>query len=122
MADSKGRAWAVLAGALAGLVNGLFGGGGGLILVPIFTSCCGLREKEALSTSVAVILPLCILSATIYSLRTELDWVLALPYLLGGLMGGLVAGRLLHRLDSQLLRRCFGLFLLYGGLRSLLSL
>ena len=48
-----------LAGALAGLANGFFGGGGGSVLVPLLTRMCGLDQRRAFATSVAVILPLC---------------------------------------------------------------
>ncbi|MEI3140364.1 MAG: TSUP family transporter [Lawsonibacter sp.] len=56
----------LLAGGLAGLVNGFFGGGGGSVLVPLLTQLCKLDQRRAFATSVAVILPLCVLSAAIY--------------------------------------------------------
>ena len=59
----------VLAGAAAGLTNGFFGGGGGSVLVPMLTRVCGLDQRRAFATSVAVILPLCALSAAVYLLR-----------------------------------------------------
>ena len=46
-----------LTGALAGLANGLFGSGGGLFLVPLFTGWAKLPQRKAFATSVAVILP-----------------------------------------------------------------
>ena len=49
----------MLAGAAAGLTNGFFGGGGGSVLVPMLTRVCGLDQRRAFATSVAVILPLC---------------------------------------------------------------
>lgn len=109
-----------LAGALAGLANGFFGGGGGMVLVPLLIGRCGLDQRRAFATSVAVILPLCALSCLIYFLRGQLDWRGALPYLLGGLLGGAAGGRLFQRLKMDWLRRLFALFLLYGGVRSLL--
>ena len=57
------------AGMLAGLANGFFGGGGGMLLVPMLTRYCGLDQRRAFATSVAVILPLCGLSAAIYWMR-----------------------------------------------------
>ena len=109
-----------LSGALAGLVNGLFGGGGGMVMVPLLTAWCGLAQKRALATCVAVILPFCVLSAAIYVLRTDFDWLLALPYLIGGGIGGALGGLLFKRVSSRWLRRIFALCLLYGGVRYLL--
>ena len=50
-------------GGLAGLCNGLFGAGGGLFLVPLLTQWAGLEQRKAFATSVAVILPLSLVSA-----------------------------------------------------------
>lgn len=121
----KGRgrpAWLApaLAGAAAGLANGFFGGGGGMILVPLLTRRCGLSQRQAFATSVAVILPLCALSSAIYLLRGGVELAAALPYLAGGLIGGWVGGRLFKKLDMTWLRRVFALLILYGGVKSLL--
>ena len=74
-----------LTGAVGGLINGLFGGGGGMAVVPLLTRWCAVEEKTAFATCVAVIFPLCVLSAAVYLFRTGFDLLPALPYLLGGL-------------------------------------
>ncbi len=111
-----------VAGGLAGIANGFFGGGGGMILVPLLTRRCGLEQRQAFATSVAIILPLCILSATIYWLRGGLELQAALPYLAGGVLGGFVGGRVFRRVNMCWLRRAFALLILYGGCKSLFSL
>ena len=108
-----------LGGAAAGLINGLFGGGGGMVLLPALHRC-GVEEKSAFATCVAIILPLCALSAALYVWRTGVDLSAALPYLLGGLAGGAVGGRWMKRVSTVWLRRIFALFTLYGGVRYLL--
>lgn len=108
-----------LAGGAAGLVNGFFGGGGGMVLVPLLTGKCGLDQRRAFATSVAVILPLCLLSSVIYFFRGGLDVTVALPYLAGGLVGGFIGGKLFRRLNMDWLRRGFALLILYGGVKSL---
>ena len=45
---------------------------------------------------------------------------MALPYLLGGLAGGIVGGMLFRKMPGRWLRRLFGVFLVYGGVRYLL--
>ena len=109
-----------LTGALGGLVNGLFGGGGGMVVVPLLTRWCGVEEKKAFATCVAVIFPFCLLSAAIYLLRTDFDLLTAVPHLMGGLAGGFVGGKLMDRVSVVWLRRIFAAFLLYGGVRYLL--
>ena len=108
-----------LAGGAAGLVNGFFGGGGGMVLVPLLAGWCGLGQRKAFATSVAIILPMCALSAAIYLFRGGVDLWMALPYLVGGLLGGLLGGRLFRRMNMVWLRRLFALLLLYGGVKTL---
>lgn len=121
MEHKKGKTvWYALAGAAAGVVNGFFGGGGGQVLVPLLAGKCGLGQRKAFATSVAVIAPLCALSAGIYWFRGQLDLALALPYLIGGLIGGFVGGKVFQNLSMTWLRRGFALLILYGGVRAFL--
>jgi len=104
-----------VSGAAAGAANGLFG-----VLVSLLTRFCGLEQRQAFSTSLAVILPLCVLSAAVYLVRGGLDLMAALPYLIGGTVGGWLGGRWFRGVRVVWLRRAFGLLLLYGGARCLL--
>ncbi|MGI5962118.1 MAG: TSUP family transporter [Lawsonibacter sp.] len=109
-----------LAGAVAGLINGFFGGGGGSALVPLLRCGCHMEERKAFATSVAVIFPLCVLSSAIYLWRGGVDFWAAAPYLMGGALGGWAGGRWFRGIRVTWLRRVFGLLLLYGGIRCLL--
>ena len=111
---------ALAAGAAAGLTNGLFGGGGGSVLVPLLTRLCGLDQRRAFATSVAVILPLCAQSAALYRWKGGLDLGAARPYLAGGARGGWAGGKWFRGVKLPWLKRAFGLLLIYGGVRSLL--
>ena len=59
-------------GALAGTVNGLFGGGGGIPLAFLLRSWAKLSDKTALATCVAVIFPFCLVSVLVYAFRGAL--------------------------------------------------
>ena len=85
---------AAMAGGAAGIVNGFFGGGGGMVLVPLLMSRCGLDRRRAFSNSVALILPLCALSAVFYYVRGHLHVLQSLPSLTGRLIGGFLCGHL----------------------------
>ena len=117
--EQGGKLRYALSGAAAGLTNGFFGGGGGSVLVPLLTRVCGLSQRQAFATSVAVILPLCVLSAAIYLFRGGVELAAALPYLLGGLIGGWIGGTIFKHINMVWLRRLFALLLLYGGVRAL---
>ena len=109
-----------IAGGLAGVANGFFGGGGGSVFVPLLTGYCKLDQRKAFATSVAVILPLCALSVAVYLFRGGLDVMAALPYLIGGTVGGWAGGKWFKGVKMPWLKRAFGLLLIYGGVRSFL--
>ena len=110
----------LLAGALAGFINGFFGAGGGMVLVPLLIWLCRLEDKAAFSSAIAVILPLCVVSIAVYALHDSLPLTDALPYLVGGAAGGVIAGLLVKRLSAVWLHRALGAVILWGGLRLLL--
>ena len=81
-----------LSGALAGLVCGLFGGGGGMVLLPLWTRWVKAEDRTAFAGALCVTLPLSLVSLGVYAMQGTLDWGAALPYCLGGLPGGLIGG------------------------------
>lgn len=115
------KAWpARLGGAAAGLANGLFGGGGGMVLLPILARWGGLSQRRLYATCVGVIFPVCLVSAAVYLLRGQLPLGTALPYLTGGALGGWIGGRLYRRVPTVWLKWLFAAFLFYAGGRYLL--
>lgn len=116
----KSKLGAAVSGLMAGLVNGLFGAGGGMLLLPLLTHLCGLKAHVAFACSVCVILPLSLVSLGVYFLHGSLDFIQALPYLIGGAAGGVIAGLLLKKLSAVWLHRALGLLIVWGGLRLLL--
>lgn len=92
-----------------------------MILVILLIRWIKIDERRAFATSIFIILPLCIVSAAVYLLKFRIDFMLALPYLLGGLVGGLFGGCCFKKIPTSLLHRAFGLLLIYGGIRSLMG-
>ncbi len=91
--------------------NGLFGGGGGSVLVPLLIGLCKLEPRRAFATSVAIILPLCIVSVWFYLRQGAVELSTALPYAAGGALGGWLGGKLFRQTNMTWLRRFFGLLL-----------
>ena len=109
----------VLAGMAAGAVNGLFGAGGGMILLPIL-GWIGILDKQSLfPASVCIMLPICVTSLLISGLQTAIPFSEALPYLLGSIPGGILAGKFAQRIPLHWLHRGLGLMILWGGIRYL---
>ena len=109
----------IICGIAAGAVNGLLGAGGGMILVPLLTFIAHTAEDRLFPTSVAIILPICLVSMTISPGLDCLPWREALPYLLGAVPGGLIAGWLDNKIPVKWLHRVLGILILWGGIRYL---
>ena len=109
----------VLAGIGAGAVNGLFGAGGGMVLVPLLGLLTDLEDREVFPASVCMIAPVCIVSLAVTWQPGATPWDIALPYLAGSAAGGIAAGFLAHKIPTAWLHRVLGLFILWGGIRYL---
>ena len=116
----KSTLFSAAAGTAAGAANGLFGAGGGMLLVPALDRWAGLEGSVLFPTSLAIMVPLCLTSLTVCSLRGGLPLAAAWPYLLGSALGGLIAGLWGRRVPVRWLRRALGLLILWGGVRSFL--
>ena len=109
----------VLAGAGAGVVNGLFGAGGGMVLVPLLSLLTHLDDKEIFGASIAIILPICIVSLTATAITGDIAWRQSLPYLIGSAAGGFAAGKWGRKIPAKWLHRGLGILILWGGIRYL---
>ena len=109
-----------IAGAAGGAVNGLFGGGGGMVVLPLLAKWRGLEARSAFATCVAVIFPMCCVSAAVYLWQVRPGLELLWPYLAGGVAGGVLGGMTFEKVPVRVLKIIFGLFLLYDGVRYLL--
>ena len=115
------KQWAARSGGgAAGLANGLFGGGGGMVFVPLLSRFANLEQRKLYATCVGVIFPVCLVSAAVYVLRGGVSPAQALPYLAGGLAGGFLGGKLYGRIPVKLLKWLFAAFLFYAGVKYLL--
>ena len=115
-----GKKWrSILAGAAAGAVNGLFAAGGGMVLVPMLEKSGDFSEREIFSSSIAIILPICLVTLAVSAGGGPLPWQAALPYLLGSIPGGLLAAFFGRKIPVEWLHRLLGVMILYGGFRYL---
>lgn len=107
-------------GFLSGILNGIFGAGGGLLVVPMLQSQ-GIPPKQAHASSIAIIFPLSLISAILYAISgvamdfTKL-WIL-IPL---GILGAIAGSFLLTRLKNQWLKRLFGIVMIVSAIRILL--
>ena len=108
-----------LGGLLAGVLNGLLGAGGGMIIVPMLVKS-GLERKKAHATSVCIILPICIFSATMYLNAGSVTLSDSYPYLLWGVIGSVIGAWILPKINQNLLKKIFSILMLWASYRMLI--
>ena len=108
-----------LAGICAGAVNGLFGGGGGMVLVPLLIWLTKLDDDEVFPASVSIILPICLVSLCFADQWESLQRSTVIAYLISSAAGGVLAGLLGKKIPTIWLHRILGLLILWGGVRYL---
>lgn len=108
-----------LAGFCAGAVAGLFGAGGGMVLVPLLTLLTDLDEDSIFPASISVMLPICLVCLAAAGLTGTLPIRKAIPYLIGSAGGGVLAGVLGRKIPAAWLHRGLGIMILWGGFRYL---
>ena len=106
-------------GVIVGLVNGVFGAGGGMLAVPLLKKS-GLDQKSAHANAVAVILPITVISAILYLVKGTVSLSDSFTFIPTGLIGSVLATFALKKLSNDWLRRIFGGFMIYAGFRLLM--
>ncbi len=112
--------WFILAGLGIGFVNGFWGGGGGMICVPVLTSLIKLPEKVGHATTLLIMLPLSIASLVVYFFGDGLDFNLAWQVGIGFVVGGVLGALLLKKINNITLKLIFALIIIAGGIKLLI--
>ncbi|MCQ2564887.1 MAG: sulfite exporter TauE/SafE family protein [Clostridia bacterium] len=105
----------ILFGAIIGLVNGFFGGGGGMIVVPMLTKMFNMEQKKAQATALFVILPISLLSTIVYMCYNSIDFATGWPVIVGIVAGGALGAGLLNKLRNDVVKGVFIFFMILGG-------
>lgn len=111
---------AILIGLVAGLLGALCGVGGGVVMVPAFIAAFGFDQKQAVATSMAVII-LTAMAATANNARHEglIDWKIVLAVGLASALAAWFGSDLMRSLSNHTLTRIFGCVLVAFGVRML---
>lgn len=105
--------FALLAIGLAGgILSGLFGIGGGTIIVPALALWLSMRQKLSVGTSVAAIFPTALVGAITYAIQGNINYVAAAALTLGMIIGAQLGTYWLARLPVAVIRWGFMAFLL----------
>ena len=103
-----------------GIISGFFGGGGGMLCVPLL-QFCGLDAKRAHATALLVILPLCIVSAAIYISNGYFDGTAVLCACIGVTVGGAAGAVALDKLGGTAVSIIFALLMIAIGIKMVVA-
>ncbi|HAA88027.1 MAG: permease [Verrucomicrobiales bacterium] len=106
---------AIIIGALAALLGSLLGVGGGIIMVPAFKGFLGLSMKQAIATSLAVMIVTASVASFRYAQEGLVDWKIAGFAAIAAVVAALLGSELMKSLSSDFLRVAFGIFLIAVG-------
>ena len=105
----------LLFGVLIGVINGFFGAGGGLLLVPMILFIQKDNSKKAHATTLVCVMFMCLASSVIYFLKKQIDYKLILVCGIGSLIGSLVGTKLLKKLKNNIIDLVFSGVLILAG-------
>lgn len=124
VAPVSARRWALLVvvGLLGGLLSGLFGVGGGAVMVPLLIWLLGMGQRRAAATSLVAIVPTAIVGALTYGIGGHVAIVAGAVLGVGAIGGSLLGSRLLRRLPIGVLRWMFIGLLGVGAIQTLVDI
>lgn len=106
-----------LIGIFTGFVNGIFGSGGGTLLVPILNNIVDVEEHKSHATALAIIIFLTSASSVIYISKGTYDFSLTLKVAIGSVIGGIIGAKLLSKVTGKFLRISFGAIMIIASIR-----
>ena len=109
-----GKTRLIVCGGVVGTANSVFGGGGGMIAVPMLSKT-GLDEKRAHATAILVILPVSIVSFLLYAVKGIYDFSVLIPTAIGVTAGGFLGAKLLGKLPTKTVNFIFACLQFIAG-------
>lgn len=105
-------------GVLAGVLSGMFGIGGGIVIVPVLVALFGFGFQEAVATSLAALLmPVGIFAVIAYHRAGKMKLWISAWIAFGLIFGGMAGAELAQSLNVSLLQKLYALFLFYASWR-----
>ena len=108
-------------GAAIGIICGLFGGGGGILAIPVLTKLYKMQEKQAHATSLFVMLPLSFIAAVAYFCGNKVQIMPSVYVCTGMSIGGIIGIKVLSKISDSALRMVFSVLMCITGVYSLIT-
>lgn len=114
------KTFSALTGSFAGLINGMFGGGGGMVVVPMLGGFLGYEKKSAHATAIMIILPISLVSGFIYGNTYDIKAGVLIPVLLGSVIGGVIGALFLRKFSTGIITVIFYALMCFAGVKTAL--
>ncbi len=112
----------IVFGLAAGTLSGIFGIGGGTILIPALIFLCGLTQHQAQGTTLAAMIPpIGLLAAMRYYQAGNVKIGIAVFICIGFFFGGLIGANVAHFVSDPILKKLFGVFLFVVSMSMILG-
>lgn len=102
-------------GVVGGCINGLFGAGAGLLLVPLIKLIAKIDEKKTHATTLACVLIMCVVSSIVFLINKQVDFKLTFWCLIGSLIGAVLGTFLLQKFKNKVINLIFSCLLVVAG-------
>lgn len=110
----------LIIGIVAGVLSGLFGIGGGIVIVPALVMLFGLSQQTAQGTTLALLsIPVSLVAAMNYTKAGMVDWKAAVILALGFIVGGYFGSKLAVGIDGALMKKMFAVLMIVMALKML---
>lgn len=100
----------IIAGVIGGIVSGL-GMGGGTVLIILLSIFGGIEQHVAQATNIVFFVPAAIVAIILNMKNKIIRWKVAVSITIFGIIGAIVGAKIALILDTQNLKKCFGIFL-----------
>lgn len=110
----------LIIGIIAGVLSGLFGIGGGIVIVPALVMLFGLSQQTAQGTTLALLsIPVSLVAALNYTKAGMVDWKAAVILAVGFVVGGFFGSKLAVGIDGALMKKMFAILMILMALKML---
>ena len=112
----------ILIGVVAGILSGMFGIGGGIVIVPALVYFCGFSQLKAQGTSLAVMLPPVGIAAFIYYYKKgQVDLKAGILICIFIVIGSVFGAKIANNIPTSILKKVFGVLMLLISVKMILS-
>ncbi len=112
----------LLVGLCAGVLSGLFGIGGGIVIVPALVMIFGLAQQTAQGTTLALLsIPVSLVAALNYTKAGLIDWKIAVILAVGFVIGGYFGSKIAVNIDATVMKKMFAILMIVLAVKMLLE-